>query len=152
MVFQKGGRPSPCKAGDDLPIEPPTKAPDQQFTAKRPPTQGAQHNRAHRRYLDADARRARDRGQINTRSTSWARDDREWFQRWPDRSHRVRDRFPGEEFGSRDDPTLDMVAVRQISTGVRVRSPFEIPASPAPDTCVKPPQQSTALRSCSTWQ
>jgi hypothetical protein len=87
-------------------------------------------NRAQRRYLDADARRARDRGQINTRSTSWARDDREWFQRWPDRSHRVRDRFPGEEFGSRDDPTLDMVAVRQISTGVRVRSPFEIPASP----------------------
>jgi hypothetical protein len=35
MVFQKGGRPSPCKAGDDLPIEPPTKAPDDQFTAKR---------------------------------------------------------------------------------------------------------------------
>ena len=66
---------------------------------------------------------------INTRSTSWARDDREWFQQRPDRSHRVRDRFPGEEFGSKDDPTLDMVAVR-IAAGVRARSPFDIPASP----------------------
>jgi hypothetical protein len=26
--------------------------------------------------------------------------------------------------------TLDMVAVKQITTGLRVRSPFEIPASP----------------------
>jgi hypothetical protein len=86
-------------------------------------------NRAQRRYLDASVR-AVARGRINTRSTSWARDDREWFQRRPDRSHRVRDPFPGEEFGSKDDPTLDMVAVRQIATGVRVRSPFEIPASP----------------------
>jgi hypothetical protein len=86
-------------------------------------------NRAQRRYLDATVR-AVARGRINTRSTSWARDDREWFQQRPDRSHRVRDRFPGEEFGSKDDPTLDMVAVRQIAAGVRVRSPFEIPASP----------------------
>jgi hypothetical protein len=86
-------------------------------------------NRAQRRYLDASVR-AVARGRINTRSTSWAREDREWFQQRPDRSHRVRDRFPGEEFGSKDDPTLDMVAVRQIATGVRVRSPFEIPASP----------------------
>jgi hypothetical protein len=86
-------------------------------------------NRAQRRYLDADAR-PRARGRIDTRSTSWAQDDREWFQQRPDRSHRVRDRFPGEEFGSRNDQTLDMVEVREIAAGVRVRSPFEIPASP----------------------
>ena len=69
-------------------------------------------------------------GHIHRRSTSWARDDREWFQQRPDRSHRVRSGFPGEEFGSGDDPTLDMIVVRQIAMGVRVRSPFEIPASP----------------------
>jgi hypothetical protein len=86
-------------------------------------------NRAQRRYLDATVR-AVARGRINSRSTSWARDDREWFQQRPHRSRRVRNRFPGEEFGSKDDPTLDRVAVRQIATGVRVRSPFEIPASP----------------------
>jgi hypothetical protein len=86
-------------------------------------------NRAQRRYLDAIVR-AVARGRINTRSTSWARDDRQWFQQRPDRSHRVRSRFPGEEFGSGDDPTLDMIAVRQIAAGVRVRSPFEMPASP----------------------
>ena len=67
---------------------------------------------------------------VNTRPTSWSQDDAKWFERRPDRTHRVRDRFPGEEFGSRNDPTLDMVAVRQIAAGVRVRSPFEIPASP----------------------
>ena len=27
---------APAQGGDDLPIEPPTKAPDHQFTAKRP--------------------------------------------------------------------------------------------------------------------
>ena len=86
-------------------------------------------NRAQRRHLDATVR-AVARGRIITRSTSWARGDREWFQQRPYRSHRVRDRFPGEEFGSKDDPTLDMVAMRQIAAGVRVRSPFEIPASP----------------------
>jgi hypothetical protein len=86
-------------------------------------------NRAQRRSLDATVR-AVARGRINTRSTSWAQDDREWFQQRPDRSHRVRDRFPGEDFRSRKDPTLVMVAARQIAAGVRVRSRFEIPASP----------------------
>jgi hypothetical protein len=85
-------------------------------------------NRAQRRYLDATIRPGA-RGRILT-SPTWARDDREWFQRRPDRSHRVRDRFPGEEFGSRDDPTLDLVAVKHITTGIRARSPFEIPVSP----------------------
>jgi hypothetical protein len=35
MIPQNGGRPPPRKAGDDLPIEPPTKALDHQFTVKR---------------------------------------------------------------------------------------------------------------------
>jgi hypothetical protein len=74
--------------------------------------------------------RAQRRRHSHPRPTSWARDDAKWFQRRPDRSHRVRDRFPGEEFGWRDDPTLDLVVVKQITTGIRVRSPFEIPASP----------------------
>ena len=79
-------------------------------------------NRAQRRYLNATVG-------LYTRPTNWARNDAEWFKRRPDRSHRVRDRFPGEEFGSRDDPTLDMVAVKQITTGIRARSAFEIPDS-----------------------
>ena len=78
-------------------------------------------NRAQRRHRDATVP-AVARGRINTRSTSCARDDREWFQQRSDKSHRVRDRFPGEDFGSRNDPTLDMVAVRQIAAGVRVQT------------------------------
>jgi hypothetical protein len=35
MLCQNAGRPPPCKAGDDLPIEPPTKALANEFTAKR---------------------------------------------------------------------------------------------------------------------
>ena len=35
MLSRNGGRPSPCK-GDDLPIEPPTKALVNELTAKRP--------------------------------------------------------------------------------------------------------------------
>ena len=77
-------------------------------------------NRTQRRYLDATLR-PEGRGRVHT-SPTWARDDREWFERRSHRSHRVRGRFPGEEFGSRDDPTLDMVAVRQIAAGVRVQT------------------------------
>jgi hypothetical protein len=80
-------------------------------------------NRTQRRYLNATV-------DLYTRPTNWARNDAEWFKRRPDRSHRVRDRFPGEEFGSWVDPTLDLVVVKQITTGIRVRSPLEIPASP----------------------
>jgi hypothetical protein len=79
-------------------------------------------NRAQRRYLNATVG-------LYTRPTNWARNDAEWFERRLDRSHRVRDRFPGEEFGSWVDPTLDLVAVKQIIPGIRVRSPFEIPPS-----------------------
>jgi hypothetical protein len=35
MVSQNGGRPPPRGAGDSLPIEPPTKALANEFTAKR---------------------------------------------------------------------------------------------------------------------
>jgi hypothetical protein len=43
---------------------------------------------------------------VNTRPTRWSQDDAKWFERRPDRTHRVRGRFPGEDFGSRNDPTL----------------------------------------------
>jgi hypothetical protein len=43
---------------------------------------------------------------VITRPTSWPQDDAKWFERRPDRTHRVRDRFPGEEFGSKNDPAL----------------------------------------------
>ena len=88
-------------------------------------------NRAQRRYLDANARRAGARGRINTRLTTWARNDALWFKANRDRSHRVRPRLGDEWFlEPADFPDLDLVAVRQIAAGVRVRSPFEIPASP----------------------
>ena len=67
---------------------------------------------------------------VNTRPISWSQDDAKWVGRRLDRTHRVRCRLPGEEFGSGGDPTLDMVAVRQVAAGIRVRLPFEIPASP----------------------
>jgi hypothetical protein len=101
-------------------------------------------NRAQRRYLNTTVG-------LYTRRTSWARNDAESFGRRPDRLHRVRDRFPGEEFGWRDDPTLDLVAVKQITPGIRVRSAFEIPDSPCAEHVREAPQQSTALQSCSTW-
>ena len=88
-------------------------------------------NRAQRRYFDANARRAGARGRIHTRLTTWARNDALWFKANRDRSRRVRPRLAEEWFVEpADAPDLDMVAVRQIAAGVRVRSPFEIPASP----------------------
>jgi len=88
-------------------------------------------NRAQRRYFDANARRAGARGRIHTRLTTWARNDALWFKANRDRSHRVRPRLAEAWFVEpADAPDLDMVAVRQIAAGVRVRSPFEIPASP----------------------
>jgi hypothetical protein len=103
--------------------------------------QGPGMNRAQRRYLDATVRPG-----IHNRPTVWAKDDAKWFERRPDWSHRVRDRFPGEEFGWRVDPTLDLVAVKQITTGLRARSPFEIP----PSRCAKSAIRRTGLRFCST--
>jgi hypothetical protein len=85
-------------------------------------------NRAQRRFLHATVRPGA-RGRSHTRPISWAQDDRTWFERRPDRSHRVRGRFPGEEFGPSDDPTLNMVVVKQMTAGIRFRSPFEIPPS-----------------------
>ena len=65
------------------------------------------------------------------RAASWGEDDRRWFKRRPHRSHLVRPRFPNEWFVQPGDaPDLDMVAVKQIAAGARIRSPFEIPGSP----------------------
>ncbi len=63
-------------------------------------------------------------------ASSWALDDRKWFEANRNRSHRVRPRLPHEWFVEPGDaPDLDMAAVRQIEPGVRARSPFEIPNS-----------------------
>lgn len=87
-------------------------------------------NRARRRCMDAAIRREA-RGCIRTRPTSPAQDDARWFQRNADRSYRVRRRLSDEWFASpKDVPDLDMVAVRQIKAGIRVRVPFKIPVSP----------------------
>jgi hypothetical protein len=75
------------------------------------------------------------------RAASWGEDDRRWFKRRPHRSHLVRPRFPNEWFVQPGDaPDLDMVGVRQVEAGGRRRSPFEIPVSPCPSLCVKPPE------------
>jgi hypothetical protein len=71
-------------------------------------------------------------GRITTEPTSWARDDAKWFERRAHRSHRVRPRFPDEWFAEpADAPDLDLVAVRQIVPGVRIRTPFTLPPSPS---------------------
>ena len=70
---------------------------------------------------------------VHIQPTRWSRDDREWFQANRDRSHRVRPRFPNEWFVEPADAEgldLDLVAVRQVEPGWRMRAPFELPASP----------------------
>jgi hypothetical protein len=68
--------------------------------------------------------------QVSHRPTPWSTDDMGWFTRHPHRSHRVRGRLPGEWY---DDGAsiadLDLVAVRQIEPGIRIRAPFELPPS-----------------------
>ena len=66
-------------------------------------------------------------------TSSWARDDREWFEANRDRSHRVRPRFPNEWLAEPADAEgldLHLVAVRQIEPGMRTRVSFTLPASP----------------------
>ena len=88
-------------------------------------------NRAQRRYLDANARRAGARGRIRTRLTTWARNDALWFKANRDRSHRVRPRLANEWFAELSDaPGLDLVVIRQIEPGARIRIPFTLPLSP----------------------
>jgi hypothetical protein len=68
----------------------------------------------------------------------WKTDDSNWFERNPQRSHRVRMLFPGEarEEGVAEteaERTL-IVLVRQIEPGVRARGILSIPADmPLPD-------------------
>ena len=63
--------------------------------------------------------------------TTWARNDALWFKANRDRSHRVRPRLANEWFAELSDaPGLDLVAVRQIEPGARIRIPFTLPLSP----------------------
>jgi hypothetical protein len=66
-------------------------------------------------------------GQVNFGPTPWGRDDSDWFKANPRRSHRVRSPFDGETF----DPSFgvragrpNLVAIRQIRQGLRVRRPI----------------------------
>jgi hypothetical protein len=66
-------------------------------------------------------------GQVNFEPTPWGRDDSDWFKASPRRSHRVRSPFDGETF----DPSFEaragrpnLVAIRQIRQGLRVRRPI----------------------------
>jgi hypothetical protein len=87
-------------------------------------------NRAQRRYRNGTSRPDAI-VTVHRGPSSWARDDAKWFGRRPDRSHRARPRLPDEWFVEPGDaPDSDWVAVRQIEPGIRVRSPFEVPASP----------------------
>jgi hypothetical protein len=88
-------------------------------------------NRAERRKAASDVRRIT--LQVNRQPTPWSTDDKLWFARHLQRSHRVRARFPGEWFTDDDAAALiadlDMVAVRQFEPGIRARSPFTLPPS-----------------------
>jgi hypothetical protein len=61
---------------------------------------------------------------------AWQADDREWFKANPGRSHRLRQRFPGETFGdstplAAPPPRHEFqVLVRQLEPGKRTRLPF----------------------------
>ena len=62
--------------------------------------------------------------QINLLDYPWKSDDRDWFERNPKRSHRVRVPFPGEvdeEVANTPAGTVLMMIVRQIKPGVRIR-------------------------------
>jgi hypothetical protein len=84
-----------------------------------------------RTLLDAPQRAGVDAAHLtgpNLYPTPWKADDARWFASHPGRSHRLRQRFPGEGFG-RDIPNLDqvqvdLVLIRQIEPGTRVRKPF----------------------------
>ena len=61
-------------------------------------------------------------------ATSWKANDRDWFERNPTRSHRLRPVFPGEPSGRGNEavpPGHELqVVVRQIEPGLRIRHSF----------------------------
>jgi hypothetical protein len=69
----------------------------------------------------------------------WKKDDREWFEQHPERSHRARFPFDGEVLSERSDPAPEghrlLVLLRQVEPGKRIKSGFlisdELP--PVPD-------------------
>ena len=70
---------------------------------------------------------------IFTNSSPWREDDARWFALHPDRSHRVRDLFPGEEVEleiaaryEKVDPPLRKIIIRQIEPGYRTRLPLGV--------------------------
>jgi hypothetical protein len=64
-----------------------------------------------------------------TGDAAWKRDDARWFRKHRDRSHRLRQRFPGEPCFRGDEPAMPpghevQVLIRQVEPGVRVRVGF----------------------------
>ena len=63
---------------------------------------------------------------FNGLPSPWKRNDAEWFKAHPQRAHRVREQFPGEQFDLASSGRVDKVIVRQIRLGLRVRAPFTV--------------------------
>ena len=77
-------------------------------------------------------------GQINVLESAWKTDDRLWFERNPERSHRARSSFPGEadeQAARAPTGTVLVMLLRQVEPGKRVRAGFYINADlwPAPE-------------------
>jgi hypothetical protein len=69
--------------------------------------------------------------QINLLDYPWKRDDGDWFEQNPTRSHRIRWPFPGEadaEVANTPAGTVLMMIVRQVQPGVRRRAAVFIDA------------------------
>jgi hypothetical protein len=62
---------------------------------------------------------------VGPSNAPWSKADREWFAAHPDRSHRLRRPFPGEMAtlarDGRDERPDDMIIVRQVAVGQRLR-------------------------------
>jgi len=75
---------------------------------------------------------------VNVLESAWKTDDRLWFDRNPERSHRARLAFPGEADAQATKApagTVLLMLIRQVEPGKRVRAGFYIHAElwPAPD-------------------
>ena len=77
-------------------------------------------------------------GQVSVLDSPWKDDDRLWFERNPERSHRARLSLPGEadaQVAKTPTGTVLVMLLRQVEPGRRVRAGFYINAElwPAPE-------------------
>jgi hypothetical protein len=65
------------------------------------------------------------RGQISVLDSSWKDADRDWFERYPARTHRARWPFPGEVEALGCGPLNNpLMLIRQVEPGKRIKVPF----------------------------